>query len=80
MPRKSKIKNVVLFLNGIKRLKRRPIIINTRDLNNELPKSFLFAGQMVDLLALNAFAALLLIGCGGGVMPRSTNKIARIPF
>ena len=25
-------------------------------------------------------AALILIGCSGGVMPRSTNKIARIPF
>ena len=43
-------------------------------------KSFLFAGQMVSVRASIAFAALILLGCGGGMMPRSTNKIARIPL
>ena len=35
---------------------------------------------MVNVQASNAFAVFVLIGCGGGVIPRSTNKIARIPF
>ena len=40
--------------------------------NNELPspnRSF-FAGYMVNVRASNAFAALILIGCGGGVIQR----------
>ena len=54
----------------------------TTPLNLQLgiTKSFLFAGQMVNVRTSNAFTALILIGCGVGMMPCSTNKIARIPF
>ena len=41
---------------------------------------FPFRGPNGKRTASSAFAALILIGCGGGVMPRSTNKIAMIPF
>ena len=35
---------------------------------------------MITLRASKTFAALILTGCGSGVMPCSTNEIARIPF
>ena len=52
--------------------------------NNELPStnhSFLCPnGKCVGFKCINCHGTLVLIGCSGGVMPCSTNKIMRIPF